>query len=173
MLTRSGITAWDTTYLVDAAMRWRQLAAESEEVFARRRQEAGAESVPSASGGVPQPVTTDVDVVRQQGNIQREAADIADNGSREIRAAQRAVLDAIAEAEADRFAVAEDLSVTDTRRLDVAAGAARRVSAGEYAEDIRWHAERLVQADAYIGERLRAKAVELDGIRFAGAGWQA
>jgi hypothetical protein len=151
-------------------MRWRQLAAESEERFARHRHEAGAELVSTASGVVAEPVAADVDVVRQQGDIQREAADIAENGSREIRAAQRAVLDVIAETEADGFAVAEDLSVTDTRPADVAARAA---SAGEHADDIRWHAKRLVQADAYIGERLRAKAVELDGIGFAGAGWQA
>lgn len=40
----------------------------------------------------------------------------------------------------------------------------------EHAEDVRWPAEQLVQADKFIGDRWHAKATELDEIRFDGEG---
>jgi hypothetical protein len=80
------------------------------------------------------------------------------------------VLDAITEAEDDGFRVGEDLSVTDTRKVDLANAQARYQAAAAHAEDIRWYAERLVQADNLVGERLKTKAGELEGIRFEGEG---
>jgi hypothetical protein len=78
------------------------------------------------------------------------------------------VLAAIKETEDDGFRVDEDLSVKDTRQVDRANAQARYSAAAVHAEDIRWNAERLVQADSLVGERLQAKAAELEGIRFDG-----
>ena len=89
---------------------------------------------------------------------------------RRRKAARQAVLDAIAAAEADGFQVNEDLSVRDTRRIDVATMAARATSQREHAEDIRWHAEQFAQTKALVNKRLTANADELNGIRFDGQG---
>lgn len=158
-------------------MRWRQLAAESEELFARHRQNisapGGTDWVGDARDVALDRVTTDANVVRKQGDIQREAADIAENGCRDIRAAQFQALEAINEAEEAGFRVAENLAVTDRRRMDVYTMAARYTAARDFAEDVRWHAERLVHADAYIAQRLQAKAAELGEVRFGGDSIQA
>lgn len=95
-------------------------------------------------------------------------AQIAEDGSRDIQAAKREALGAIAAAEADGFEVGEDLSVTDTREVDENEIAARTLAAREHAEDIRWFAERLAQTDEFVGKRLQEKAVELEDIRFDG-----
>ncbi len=102
--------------------------------------------------------------------MQNAAADIADSGVTDLKAAKRDVLEAITEAEDDGFRVGEDLSVTDTRRNDPENMAARYTAATEHAENIRWNAERLVQTDALIGSQLQEKAAELVGIRFDGEG---
>ncbi len=39
-----------------------------------------------------------------------------------------------------------------------------------HAEDIRWTAERLAEAHNLAGQQLKAKAAELEGIRFDGEG---
>jgi hypothetical protein len=172
--TRSEIQGWDVSYLVGAAARWRQSASGSEDAFAEHRQNiaapGGTEWFGDAKDAALDRVTADTYVVGIQGDIQREAADIAESGSADIQSAQRKVLEAIAEAEADGFRVGEDLSLTDTRRVDVSTLAARQTSAAEYAEDIRWNAERLVQADSLVGQRLAEKSTELDGVRFADEG---
>jgi hypothetical protein len=174
MPTRSEIESWPTSHLDEGATRWRQKAAESEELFAQHRQNiaspGGTEWVGDAKDAALDRVTADVGVVRKQGDVQREAATVANNGSADIRAAQRKVLDVIAETEADGFRVGQDLSVTDTQRRDVFTMAGRYTAAREHAEDIRWAAERLVQVDRYFGEQLTAKAAELEGIRFDGEG---
>ena len=113
-------------------------------------------------------VTVDSNFVGRQGDAGRAAADIAANGAADLRAAQRAALEAIADAEADGFKVAEDLSLTDTRRVDVLTMAARYTAAAEHAEYIRWNAEKLLATDTLIGDRLSAKASELTGISFDG-----
>lgn len=168
--TRSQIEKWDTSHLDEAAARWRQMAAQSEELFEWHRQNVaapgGGEWSGSAGEAALDRVTTDVALVRQQGDIQREAANIAEDGSRDIRRSISQVLEAIALAEADDFQVGEDLSVRDSRRIDVATMAKRFTASREHAEDIRWHAERLVQADIYLGQRLEMKALELDEIVF-------
>lgn len=110
--------------------------------------------------------TADISIVLRQGEVQGEAADIAENGGRDLQAAKREALEAITEAEQDGFRVGEDLSVTDGRRANPLTMADRQRAAAEHAEDIRWYAERLAQADAFTGERLHAKAAELEGIRF-------
>lgn len=108
--------------------------------------------------------------MRQQTAVQNEAADIAENGGDDVRAAKREVLAAITTAENDGFSVGEDLSVTDARRYDITTIVERNKAAKEHAEDIRWYAERLVQADSFVGERLQTKAADLEAIAFDGEG---
>ncbi|MDH6198879.1 hypothetical protein M2272_005543 [Mycobacterium frederiksbergense] len=169
-LTRSQLENWDTTYLADAAARWRQLAAESEELFEWHRQNVcapgGTEWSGAAGEAAAERVSADAVLIRKQGDIQREAADIAEDGSRDIRLAVGQVLDAIAAAEDDGFKVAEDLTVRDARRIDVTTMAARYTASREHAEDIRWHCERLLQADIYLGQRLESKSLELAAVGF-------
>ncbi|MBU9766540.1 hypothetical protein FR943_22190 [Mycobacterium sp. TNTM28] len=169
-LTRSRLESWDTTYLAEAAARWRQLAAQSEELFEWHRRNVcapgGAEWSGAASEAAGERVSTDAAVVRKQGDIQREASEIAENGCRDIRLAVEQVLEAIAAAEEDGFQVSEDLKVRDTQRIDVTTLAVRYTASREHAEDIRWHCERLLQAELYLGQRLEGKALELADIRF-------
>ena len=109
-------------------------------------------------------------MVRSHGDALRAAAGIAEAGVNDINAAKREALDAITAAEDDGFTVGEDLSVTDTRRYDINTAVERNRAATEHAEDIRWYAERLVQATAFVDERLQTKAADLEGIRFEGEG---
>ncbi|BBZ18610.1 RNase A-like domain-containing protein [Mycolicibacterium gadium] len=167
--SRSEIEEWSTRDLDAAAGRWRASATQSDEAFAQHR----ANIVNTAWAGDAKDaalnrVTTDAVVVASQTAVQRAGAQIAEDGSRDIQAAKREALGAIAAAEADGFEVGEDLSVTDTREVDETEIAARTMAAREHAEDIRWFAERLSQTDEFVGKRLQDKAVELEGIRFDG-----
>lgn len=174
LTTRSEIEDWPTTHLDDAANRWRERATESETAFDQHRLNiaapAGTEWSGDAKDAALYRVTADCSAVRRQGDVQREAASTAENGSADIKAAQRNALNAIAEAEADGFTVNEDLSLTDTRYASslLRAPANRAQTAVEHAEYIRWNAEQLVKTDSLVGERLTAKAAELQGIRFDG-----
>lgn len=71
------------------------------------------------------------DVAALQCAIYRECATIARRGADDIRAAERATVDAIADAEENGFAVSERLSVTDTKSVRVLSDeyVARRVEA--------------------------------------------
>ncbi|WP_234809595.1 TNT domain-containing protein [Mycolicibacterium tusciae] len=167
--SRSEIEEWSTRDLDAAAGRWRASATQSDEAFAQHR----ANIVNTAWAGDAKDaalnrVTTDAVVVASQTAVQRAGTQIAEDGSRDIQAAKREALGAIAAAEADGFEVGEDLSVTDTREVDETEIAARTMAAREHAEDIRWFAERLSQTDEFVGKRLQDKAVELEGIRFDG-----
>ncbi|MFV8262736.1 hypothetical protein ACNQR9_05535 [Mycolicibacterium peregrinum] len=98
----------------------------------------------------------------------REAADLAENGSHDINAAQDAAVAAITTAVDDGFSVAENLKVTDARKYDIATIVERNRALAEHAEDIRWTAAQLVSTAALVGKRLHRKAVELEEIRFDG-----
>ncbi|OHT97193.1 hypothetical protein BKG61_16720 [Mycobacterium syngnathidarum] len=168
--TRTEIEEWDTRDLTDAAVRWRAMAAESEEAFAQHRDNIiRTDWNGDAKDAAVDRVTADAVVVGNQGRVQRESAQIAEDGGGGIRAAKREALEAIADAEANGFKVGEDLAVRDTRPIDVTTMAERTKAAREHAEDIRWFAERLVQADEFVGKQLQGKAAELEGIRFEGA----
>ena len=170
-LTRSQLETWDTSYLTDAAARWRQLAAESEALFEWHRQNVcapgGAEWLGAAAEAASERVRIDAAVVRRQGDIQREASNIAEDGGRDIRRSVGQILEAIAAAENDGFQVSEQLTVRDTRRIDITTMAVRYTASREHTEDIRWHCERLVQAEIYLRQRLEGKALELADIRFS------
>lgn len=172
--TKSEIENWDSSYLDTAASSWRTAATASEDAFAQHRQNIDAPGGTTWTGDAKDAaldrVTKDVAVVGRQGGVLREAAGLAENGAYDIKAAKDKAVDAITAAENDGFNVAEDLSVTDSRAYDIDTVADRNRAAAEHAEDIRWAAEQLVQADKLVGTRLQAKATDLDGIRFDGEG---
>ncbi|WP_212757699.1 hypothetical protein [Mycobacterium sp. DBP42] len=155
-----------------AATAWRLAASQSEAAFDQHRRNIASPGGTTWEGDAKDAaldrVTGDVMVVGRQGGVLREAAGIAESGRHDINAAQSEAVAAISAAEDDGFSVAEDLSVTDTKRVDFFAMRARQNSLNEHAEDIRWYANRLAQTDSFVGERLQAKAAELDGIRFDG-----
>ncbi|MGV0811174.1 hypothetical protein ABQF34_04385 [Mycolicibacterium boenickei] len=173
-LSRSKIEAWDTSHLEAAAATWRQSATESESAFDQHRQNisspGGTTWEGSAKDAALDRVTADCAVVGRQGGLLREAADLAENGSYDIKAAKDKAVEAITAAENDGFRVTEDFRVTDTRKYDITTIVERNKALAEHAEDIRWAAQQLVQADKLVGDRLQAKATELEGIRFDGEG---
>jgi hypothetical protein len=170
--TRSDIEGWDTSDLVFAARIWREAASESENAFDKHRQNVSAPGGTAWEGDAKDAaldrVTADLKIVGRHVRVLCEAADAAESGSRDVQSARSKAVDAIVAAEADGFRVGEDLSVTDTRLIDVASLAARNAAATEHAEDIRWTAQQLAQTDTLVGRRLQDKAAELDGIRFDG-----
>jgi hypothetical protein len=172
IITKSQLQRWQTNHLLEAAAQWRQSAFESEESFEQHRANVsspgGTEWTGDAKDAALGRVVADMAVVSRQGSVERDAAKIAAAGADDIRSAQRAVMDAIADAEADGFTVGEDLSVTDSGTFDSSTAAARSVTAAEHAEYIRWRAEQLVQTDTLVGRQLSEKAAELEGIRFDG-----
>ena len=170
--SRSDVEAWDSSDLDSAATRWRAAADVLESAFEQHRQNiltpGGTTWEGDAKDAALDRVTADTSVVRLQGDVHREAADIGTRGSEDIQGARGQVLEAIAEAEQDDFSVGDDLSVTDNRAFDVETAAARATAATEHAEFIRWRAEQLVATDALVGQQLQAKASELERIRFEG-----
>lgn len=172
--TSTQIESWDTSYLGTAAAAWRTAATASEGAFDQHRRNidspGGTTREGAAKDAALDRVTSDVAVVGRQGRVLREAADLAENGTYDIKAATDKAVEEITAAENDDFRVAEDLSVTDTKRVDVFSMRARQTTLNEHAEDIRWTAQQLTQADKLVGDRLEAKAAELQGIRFDGEG---
>ncbi|MGV0812320.1 hypothetical protein ABQF34_10195 [Mycolicibacterium boenickei] len=172
--TRSEIEEWDTSFLTTAASAWKQAATASEEAFDQHRQNIASPGGTTWEGDAKDAaiarVTADVAVVGRQGDVLREAADLAENGCHDITAARDKAVEAITAAEDDGFSVGEDLSVTDSRKYDITTIVERNRAAAEHAEDIRWAAEQLAAADKLVGTRLQSKAAELEGIRFDGEG---
>ncbi|BBY17722.1 toxin glutamine deamidase domain-containing protein [Mycolicibacterium litorale] len=170
--SRSQIEQWSTKHLADGAAQWRAAAASSDDAFDQHRQNivspGGTLWEGDAKDAALARVASDIAVVGSQSGVLREAAGRAENGVTDIDAAKREALAAIEAAESDGFEVAEDLSITDTRAYDSDTAAARQIAAAEHAEDIRWAAERLTQADAHVGAHLEAKATELKEMRFDG-----
>lgn len=172
--TRTEIEEWSTTHLADAATNWRAATRASEDAFDQHRANiispGGTTWEGNAKDAALNRVTADIAVVDTQNEALLAAAGIAENGVTDINAAKREALAAITAAENDDFRVGDDLTVTDNRATDADTAAARAAAAAEHAEDIRWTAERLAQADNFAEQRLQAKATELEGIRFDGEG---
>ncbi|MBE5488564.1 hypothetical protein E3G71_001065 [Mycobacteroides abscessus] len=172
--TKSEIQDWDTSYLDTAATSWRQAATASEDAFDQHRRNVDAPGGSTWEGAAKDAaldrVTNDIGVVGRQSGVLREAATLAENGAFDIKSAKDKAVEAITAAVDDGFTVGEDLSVTDSREYDINTVADRNRAAAEHAEDIRWAAQQLVQADQLVGNRLEAKAADLEGIRFEGEG---
>ncbi|OCB59156.1 hypothetical protein A5722_05230 [Mycobacterium vulneris] len=176
-LTRSKIENWDITHLEIAATRWRASADEFEQLFAQHRQNisapGGTEWEGAAKDAALDRVNADSSVVGRHGEVVRAAADLADASIGDLRAAHRAALTAITEAEADGFRVAENLRVTDARRYDIATIVDRNRALAEHADNIQWNAGQLLATDTLVGQRLTDKATELDSAQFEGDGQDA
>lgn len=173
-LSKSQIQTWNTAHLSDAAAAWRAAAATSENLFDQHRANVASPGGTTWEGdgkdAALDRATTDTVVVSRQSGVLREAADLAENGAYDINNAQSEAVAAITAAEDDDFSVGEDLKVTDTRRYDITTIADRNKALAEHTEDIRWYADRLMQTDTHVGERLQGKAAELDEIKFDGEG---
>ncbi|BBZ67159.1 hypothetical protein MINS_25880 [Mycolicibacterium insubricum] len=168
---RSQVETVDTSDLDDAAVRWVQFADDSEDVWTIHRS-----NIDSPSGTVwkgetkdaaVERVSADISVVAWQCDIAREAAAIAREASATRHLLAGKVVDAIAEAEDDGFSVDEDLTVRDTG-FDPDNATARKTTATEHADYIRWRAEQYARAETSTTEQLQAKAHELTGARFNG-----
>ncbi len=174
MSTRSEIEGWKTDHLTDAAARWRVAADNADKLFDQHRNDvSSADWSGSARDAATDRVTADVGVAQQQGQVQREAAQLAEDGHHDIQAAKRDSLTAIGDAEADGFRVSEELLVRDARRYDITTIMARNQAAKVHADSIQSCAERLIQTDSLVGQRLQDKAAELGGIRFGDSTIQA
>ncbi|CRZ16942.1 hypothetical protein [Mycolicibacterium neworleansense] len=140
-LTRSKIENWDTSYLDTAATEWRQAATRSEGAFAQHRTNIASPGGTTWEGDAKDAaldrVTADCVVVGNQSTVLREAADIAENGRRDVTTARSEVVTAIKAAEDAGFNVDEDLLVTDARRWDITTIVERNKAAAEHAEDFR------------------------------------
>lgn len=172
--SRSELENWPTEHLDAAATQLRTMGSQSVTLFDEHRQGVAAPGGTTWEGdgkdSALDRVTADLGVVRRQRDVQNEAADIAESGGHDVRAAKGEFLDAITTAVNDGFSVGEDLTATDTRRWDINTIVERNRAAKEHADDIRWYAQRLVQTDTFLGDRLEAKAAELDGIKFENEG---
>lgn len=172
--TKSEIENWDTSYLDTAATSWRSAATASEDAFDQHRRNIDAPGGSTWTGDAKDAaldrVTKDVAVVGRQGGVLREAASLVESGAYDIKAAKDKALQAITAAENDGFNVAEDLSVTDSHEYDIATIVERNKALAEHSEDIHWTTQQLVAADKLVGDRLEAKAADLEGIRFEGEG---
>jgi hypothetical protein len=170
--TRSGIENWPTQHLDDAAARWEAKATTSVETFEQHHRNVvspgGTEWTGLANEAAVDRVTSDLGVVRHHAEVKTEAAKEARTGGEDIRAVKKLVAEAISEAEQDGFTVSEDLSVTDARKYDIDTVLERNKAAKEHAEFIRFRAAQLVAADKLVGKQLKAKAAELQGIKFQG-----
>jgi len=172
--TPAEIAAWPTAHLADAAQAWRMAAGTSTDAFEEHRRNiatpGGTEWEGMAKDAALGRVDGDIRVAGYHGEVLTEAASAAEDGLTAVKSAKREAVAALNEATDDGFTVADDLSVTDARRYDITTITERNKAAKEHAENIRWTAERLVQADAFVGQRLHAKATELHQLRFDGEG---
>lgn len=167
--TRSEIEKWEYGHLLDAAARLQEAAVESEHLFDQHLKNVmDAPWEGQARNSAYERATADHGVAARQNAVRRQAANIAENGAADLRAAQREALAAIEHIENDGFRVGENLSVTDTRRVDLDTLGTRRQAATEHAEDIRWCAEKLLATDTLVGRRLAENAAEMESIRFEG-----
>ena len=173
-LSRTLVNDWETQHLTDTGDWLREQGRHSRESFDQIHQNIrGTDWSGDAKDAAVDRVSGDVSVADRQATVMEEAATIAEDGARDVQSAKRDVLEAIREAEDDGFRVAEDLSVSDSRRVDLLEYRTRHMAMTAHAETVKWRAEQLVQTDALVGRRLAEKAVELDGIRFEGEGGEA
>ncbi|GCB01880.1 hypothetical protein [Mycolicibacterium sp. NCC-Tsukiji] len=173
-LTRTRIELWDTAHLDTAATQWTAAAAELEGAFDQHvsniRQPAGTVWEGTAADSALDRAVNDQAVVRAQAALLRDLAQIATNGSGDIRAAQRTTLNAIEEAETAGFAVSDALIAADPTVRSAVINLDRQVEANRHSEYIRWHASQLAQSDALVARRLETKAAELAALRFTDHG---
>ncbi|MBS4728851.1 hypothetical protein MSM1_11060 [Mycobacterium sp. SM1] len=167
--TLSQIQSVPSEQLREAARIWRATGTRWEQVSAQLRDEAAQKVVWQGATADALEARTYNDWVITVGkaNQLHEAADIAERGADQLDGAQQHTLDAVAEARADGFRVAEDLSVTDTRTGGSREGqAARQAQAKAHAAYIRHCAAGLVAVDREISANMLAATQGLGTIGF-------
>jgi hypothetical protein len=155
--TLSQIRTVPSEQLRDAARMWRAAAASWEEVFAQQRNETAQKVVLQGATADALEARAYNDWAKAAGKAYQlhEAAEIAELGANQFDGAREHALDAVAQARADGFQVAQDLSVTDTHRGGShEERAARQVIAQGHTAYIRHSAARLVAVDHGISANL-------------------
>jgi hypothetical protein len=108
--------------------------------------------------------------VRGWADVLHRAADVARQGASTLYYSQRSVLNAIQDAQAAGFYVAEDLSVADRYTGgSPAQQAARQVQAQQYAADIQCRAVQLAADDKRIAAKITTTTAALHAVTFSEA----
>ena len=170
--TLSQIRAWSTQHLTDAAAYWTQTADRWEDAFLTMRNESHSIAWKGAGGdALRQRTTADLSVVTGKADLLRQAARIACSGASDISAAQRSVLNAVADAQSAGFDVGEDLSVSYADHGGTAAQqAARQAQAEQMASEIWSRAKQLDGTESKVAGQLTAATAGLGNTSFAPAG---
>jgi hypothetical protein len=167
--TLSQIQAVPSELLREAARIWHTAATRWDEVFAQQRDEAAQKVVLQGATGDALEGRTYNDWVKAAGKAgpTHEAAGIAELGADQLDGAQEHALNAVAQARADGFQVAEDLSVIDPRTGGShEERATRQILAQQHAAYIRHVAAGLAAVDREISTKLLAVAQVLGTISF-------
>lgn len=115
--TLAEVQSLDTAYLRDAAGYWTHTASRWERVFTDVHEHISAPTWKGhAAGAAAEASYNDLVEVRAASFHLQDAAAVARRGEAQLRACREAVLEAIAEARSDGFAVGDDYSVTDRSR---------------------------------------------------------
>ncbi|WP_293039842.1 hypothetical protein [Mycobacterium sp.] len=167
--TLSQIRAWSTEHLTDAASHWNRTADQWEDAFLQMRNQSHAIAWKGAGGdALRQRVAADLSTVSGKAAQLRRAAGIARDGASDISAAQRRVLNAVADAQNAGFDVGEDLSVSYTENGGTAAEqAARQAQAETMASEIWSRAGQLDGTEVKVAGQLTAVTTGLGNATFA------
>ena len=170
--TRTVIEAWDTGIraLDDAAASWRSAADRIDtaaDAYVRQLLSPGATGWAGDAADVARATAySDRGIAWGTADRMRSLAFVAGSGAQDLRVAQGRAVEAIAQAEGDGFAVADDLTVTDLRRYGVDEFdlfGARQAEAQAHQSYVLMRAGALKGVDDDIGTRLATSAPELLG----------
>ncbi len=170
-LTLSQIQNWDVEHLETAAQQWNSTAKLWEDSFEsihRGSLNPGGTAWEGPGAEAAQERTfTDLVKVRGLAEALREAASAARRGASDLRSAQRETVTAIEAAQDAGFAVAEDLSVTDTNPLtSLLPGGGRQAQAQTLASDIATRAAALSTLDNNVATEITTLTTPLDNVGF-------
>jgi hypothetical protein len=158
MPTLSQIEHWPTEHLDAASTYWTATARTWDEAFTTVSHAApfpgGRPWDGTAADAAVRHVTADRLTVLGAVDTLHSAAAIARHGAAELQNARRLVLAAVAEAQAARFAVGEDLTVVDRVSAPPQVRAARMARAQRHSATIWSRAAALVTADNGIAARI-------------------
>jgi hypothetical protein len=154
----SGLLAWPTEHLTEAADHWETVGGRSYAVANQVWRDAlsvdwhgeGADALRTATHADMMTTSAVADQLRA-------AAKVARSGASDLYAARSRLRYAVEDARTAGFAVGEDLSVTDrSTGGSTAQRAARQAEAQAFAADIRQRAAQLVALDQQVGAKVTA-----------------
>lgn len=164
----SQVLSYNTVHLIDAAAHWRGLADQREEIFAGVRNEAY--SLPwegLGANALHERANADYGTAMESSENLRKAAMIAQDGASTLDQLHTRVLYTLEDAQADGFAVSEDLSVTDTRpSANPVELAQRQVKAQAYAGRLKAHIADLLTHDTDVSTDMTNAAAGEGKIQF-------